>query len=173
LLARQGVLVVHNPRSNMNNAVGCAPVAGMLERGITVGLGTDGISQSVAEEARAFPLLHRAVTRDPRSISPDDVMETACRHNARIAGKHFPHPLGVLKPGACADIILVEYRPGTPLTPRNLAEHFYWGITAAPVSIALVGGKIILRDRRLLTVDEEETAAASRSLARSLWRRLG
>jgi len=115
LLADSQACVVHNPQSNMNNAVGRADVLGMLERGITVGLGTDGMSASVLDDARLMYLLHRHGTRDPR-VAFVEAGQMLLDHNAAIASRYFDQPVGRLAPGYKADIILVEYDSATPMS---------------------------------------------------------
>jgi putative selenium metabolism protein SsnA len=164
--------VAHNPRSNMNNAVGVADVPGMLRRGINVGLGNDGFSNNMFSEMEAAYLVHKLAQEDPRVMGADQVLQIAGVNNARIARTFFPRPLGELTKGAFADIILVDYVPTTPMDAGNFPWHLVFGMNGGQVSTTIVGGKVLMKDRRLLTLDEEAICARSREQARKLWARV-
>jgi putative selenium metabolism protein SsnA len=171
-LRETGTKVVHNPRSNMSNAVGVADVLRMLRRGIVVGLGNDGFSNDMFSEMKTTYLLHKLAQEDPRVMGADQVLEIGVRNNARIAGLFFPKALGALSVGAYADIILLDYVPTTPLDADNLPWHLIFGMNGGQVSTTIVGGQVLMRDRELLTLDEEAICARSRELARNLWLRM-
>ena len=171
-LRETGTKVVHNPRSNMSNAVGVADVLRMLRRGIVVGLGNDGFSNDMFSEMKTTYLLHKLAQEDPRVMGADQVLEIGVRNNARIAGLFFPKALGALSVGAHADIILLDYVPTTPLDADNLPWHLIFGMNGGQVSTTIVGGQVLMRDRELLTLDEEAICARSRELARNLWLRM-
>lgn len=171
-LRETGTRVVHNPRSNMNNAVGTAEVLTMLKRGIEVGLGNDGFSNNMFTEMHAAYLVHKLSKSDPRVMGADQVMQMAFAHNARTAELFFPGPLGELVVGALADVILVDYVPTTPLTEGNFPWHIIFGVDGTGVDTTIVGGRVLMRNRELLTLDEEEICAKSQELAGKLWRRL-
>ncbi|MDY7040769.1 MAG: putative aminohydrolase SsnA [Chloroflexota bacterium] len=172
ILQETGTNVVHNPRSNQNNAVGTADVPLMLERGIRVGLGNDGFSNNMFTEMHACYLIHKLNKHDPRVMGADTVLKMAFGHNAEIAGLFFPGPLGVLESGALADVILVDYHPTTPLNAGNLPWHIIFGVDGTGVDTTIVGGKILMRHRELLTLDEEAITARSRESAAETWRRV-
>jgi len=171
-LRETGTRVVHNPRSNMNNAVGTADVLTMLKRGIEVGLGNDGFSNNMFTEMHVAYLVHKLGKGDPRVMGADQVMQMAFAHNARTAGLFFPGLLGELAVGALADVILVDYVPTTPLTEGNLPWHIIFGVDGTGVDTTIVGGRVLMRNRELLTLDEGEICAKSQELAGKLWRRL-
>ena len=172
ILRETGTNVAHNPRSNMNNAVGVADVLRMLRRGVNVGLGNDGFSNNMFTEMKTTYLLHKLAQKDPRVMGADQVLEMGIRNNARMASLYFPKPLGELSPGAYADIILLDYVPTTPLDSGNLPWHLIFGMDGGQVSTTIVGGKVLMRDRELLTLDEEAVCARSRELAQKLWARM-
>jgi len=172
ILRETGTKVVHNPRSNMNNAVGVADVPRMLRRGIDVGLGNDGFSNNMFSEMKTAFLLHKLAQGDPRVMGADQVLKMSVRNNARIANLFFPKPLGELSVGAYADIILLDYIPTTPLHAGNFPWHLIFGMDGGQVDTTMVGGKILMKDRRLLTLDEEAICARSRELAQKLWARM-
>ncbi len=164
--------VTHQPRSNMNNAVGVADVTGMLKRGINVALGNDGFSNNMFTEMHVTYLLHKINQRDPRAMPGDTVAQVAFANNTKLAGVFWPQPVGVLEPGAFADIILLDYFPYTPLTEGNFPWHIIFGIDGSQVTHTIVGGKLLMKDRELLTLDEEAIAARATELAKHVWRRV-
>ncbi len=184
ILQETGTRVVHNPRSNMNNAVGVADVPGMLKMGIDVGLGNDGFSNNMFTEMHTAYLLHKLSKSDPRVMGADQVMQMEFQNNAQIASLFFPStvseatsghrpdPLGQLSVGALADIILVDYVPTTPLTEGNFPWHIIFGVDGTGVDTTIVGGRVLMRNKQLLTLDEEAICAKSRELAGKLWKRL-
>ena len=168
-LLESGTNVVHNPRSNMNNAVGVARIPEMLARGITVGLGNDGFSNNMYAEMKAAYLVHKLAGQDPRVMSAVDVLKMAGANNARIAGCFFARPLGVLAPGAYADIVLLDYLAPTPLTEENYPWHVMFGIDGAHVDTTIAGGEVLMRGRELLTLDADAIHAEAREQASRLW----
>ncbi|MEJ5212245.1 MAG: amidohydrolase family protein, partial [Burkholderiales bacterium] len=172
LLAETNTWVTHQPRSNMNNGVGAAEVESLLRAGVKVCLGTDGFSHTMWEEWKTAYLLHKVWHRDPRRMNGADVARMATDHNARLAGSFFPDaPLGVLAPGAHADLIFVDYHPHTPLTVGNLPWQIIFGFHESMVTTTIVAGRVLMRDRQLLTLDEAEIAAKARQLAPQVWER--
>ena len=171
LLRETGTWVTHQPRSNMNNAVGTADVTAMLRGGIPVGLGNDGFSNDMFEEMKVAYLIHKAWQGDPRAMPADQVMRMAYTNNARLATQLFGHPVGQIHPGAAADVILVDYQPPTPVTAGNLPWHIIFGIDGGQVTTTICAGEILMRDRELLTLDAEAITAAARAEAQRTWER--
>jgi putative selenium metabolism protein SsnA len=170
-LAAARTFLVHNPESNMNNAVGVAPVPRLLAGGARVGLGTDGMSADLFATARSAYLLHRQGARDPR-LGWADVAGPLWAANAQLASATFGCRLGELAPGAAGDLIVLDYDPPTPLTAQNVGAHLVFGFGARHVSATVVEGRVLMRDRELLTIDESELRARSREQAEALWARL-
>jgi putative selenium metabolism protein SsnA len=172
LLAESGTWVTHQPRSNMNNGVGVAAVESLMRAGIPVCLGTDGFSHTMWEEWKTAYLLHKVWHRDPRRMTGTDVVTMGAYNNASLAGMFFPEaPLGVLTPGAFADLIFVDYHPHTPLTAANLPWHIVFGFHESMVTTTIVNGQMLMRDRFLLTLDETAITANARELAPAVWER--
>jgi cytosine/adenosine deaminase-related metal-dependent hydrolase len=172
VLAESRTWVTHQPRSNMNNAVGAAEVEAMLSAGLKVCLGNDGFSNAMWEEWKAAYLLHKVWHRDPRRMGGEAVVQMAVYHNAALAQVFFPgRPLGVVAPGARADLMLVDYHPFTPLSEGNLPWHMLFGFRDSMVTATIVGGRLLMRDRQLLTLDEAEISARARQLAPQVWKR--
>lgn len=172
LLAETGTWVTHQPRSNMNNAVGVAPVESMLRAGVNVCLGNDGFSNAMWDEWKAAYLVHKVWNRDPRRMNGYDVTQLAIYNNAALADVFFPDaPLGQIAPGAFADLILVDYHAPTPMTPGNLPWHILFGFQPSMITTTIVAGKVLMKDRELLTLNEAEIAARAKELASSVWER--
>jgi putative selenium metabolism protein SsnA len=172
LLRDTGTWVTHQPRSNMNNAVGVAPVEMMLRGGIPVAMGNDGFSNNMWAEWKAAYLVHKVWHGDPRRANGYDIMQMAVANNAKLAGVFWPNAaLGELSPGAYADLILVDYHPFTEMTAGNLPWHILFGFEADAVTSTMVGGKWLMRDRRLLALDEAAIASRARELSASTWER--
>ncbi len=172
LLAETKTWLTHQPRSNMNNGVGVSQVEKMMEKGIKVCLGNDGFPQDMWSEWKTSYLIHKLVHRDPRRMNGMDVVQMAVYNNAALAGVFFPDaPLGVLSPGAYADLIFVDYHPNTILTAGNLPWHILFGFQEKMVTATMVKGKFLMRDRKLLTLVEAEIGELSRILAPEVWAR--
>ena len=173
LLAKTGTWVTHQPRSNMNNGVGVAPVEPMLRAGVNLGLGNDGFSNQMFAEMKAAYLVHKLARRDPRAMPGDMVMRLAYADNARLARVFWPDlRLGELCEGAAADLVFLDYHPTTPLTAGNLPWHLLFGIEASAITATVCAGRVLMRDRTLLTLDEESITARSRELAAQVWKRV-
>lgn len=174
ILEKTGTMVVHNARSNMNNAVGTADLPWLLKLGIPVGLGNDGFTNNMFTEMVAAYLTHKQATGDPRTLPADQVVQMVWQNNAAIAQTYFPGlgaHFGQLAPGAPADVILVDYDPPTPLNAGNLPWHIIFGIDGTGVDTTMVGGKVLMRNRSLLTLDEKAIMVKARDLAAKLWAR--
>jgi putative selenium metabolism protein SsnA len=171
ILQETGTWLSHQPRSNMNNAVGVAQIESMMRLGIKVCLGNDGFTNSMWDEWKAAYLMHKIENRDPRRMGGYDVQQMAIYNNAAIANMFFPgKPIGQITPGAAADLIFVDYRPFTPLTDGNLPWHIIFGFQQSMVTTTIVAGKILMKDRKLLTLDEEEIAARAMEIAPRVWK---
>ena len=173
VLAGTETWVTHQPRSNMNNAVGFAEVEKMLAQGVRIALGNDGFSNNMFAEMKVTYLGHKLAQRDPRSMPADLVFRMAYDANAELARLFWPEQqLGALVPGAMADLILVDYHPTTPMTAGNLPWHFIFGYEASAITTTISAGRVLMRDRRVQTLDEEEITARSRELAAAVWKRV-
>jgi putative selenium metabolism protein SsnA len=161
-----GSTVVHNARSNMNNAVGRAPLAGLGGR---VALGTDGIGADMFEEGRTAYFRQREDDVESSMSWPLD----ALAEGARVAGEAFGEPLlGQLKPGAPADVVVLQYPAVTPIEAATLAAHWLFGFGAGAVRDVIVAGEPVIRDGRPVRVDADGVAAEARVAASRLWDRL-
>ena len=171
LVKKTGTTVVTNPTSNMNNAVGLPRVMKMLQMGIPVCLGTDGITYDMTQELKALYFANKHLNKDPRVMGYES-MEILANNNAAFVSKAFERKVGVLEPGAYADLIIVDYPIPTVLTRGNLPWHIVFGMSGANVDTTIVGGRVLMRHRKLLTVDEEEIAAKCRERTPIIWEKL-
>lgn len=162
--------VVHNPESNMGNAVGCAPVLEMYSRGIHLGLGTDGYTSDMFESLKVGNLIHKHEKRDP-SVAWVEIPTMLFKNNRKIAERYFEGTLGVLKEGAWADIIIVNYDPLTEMDQDNYNSHLLFGVMGRDVITTVIAGKVIMRDRKILTLDEKEVFKNSRIVSKKMWLR--
>ena len=159
-----GAWIAHNPRSNMNNAVGYAPTA-QMRRGA---LGTDGVDEDILAEARAGFLQMRAAGR----TDAYDAILRLLAGGHRLASALFGLPFGKLDAGGPADLAVLAYDPPTPLHTGNLAGHLLFGIDRSHVRSVLVAGRWVVRDGRVLGVDTAAAFARAQAAAPQLWRRM-
>lgn len=164
-LGAAGALIAHCPRSNMNNAVGYAPVAKIRQ---AVMLGTDGIGSDMFAEARAAWWISQ---HQHAGLSPQDILGMLSRA-ARRASATLGITLGRLEVDAAADIVLTDYYPATPLTTENLAGHFLFGMAARHVASVLIDGRWIVRNRVVQTCDEVATRHAALPVTAAMWDRM-
>jgi putative selenium metabolism protein SsnA len=160
-IAESGARVVHNPRSNANNAVGYARPGRFGEQAL---LGTDGIGADMRAEAFAAFL-------DAQSHHHTFDTVGALERNRAFAAWHFGCSFA-LEPGAAADLVAFDYRSPTPLESNNLAGHLLFGLPQATARHAVVDGRVVLRDGRATGVDEDELLARARDAAKKLWSRM-
>jgi putative selenium metabolism protein SsnA len=172
LLSKSHAWVTHQPRSNMNNGVGVAPIGALLEHGIKVGLGNDGFSNAMWEEWKTYYLIHKAWNHDPSKANGNEVVDIAIYNNAALAHVYFPDTtIGTLVPGAYADIIFVDYHPYTSMIPENTPWHIIFGFRESMVTTTIVGGKLLMKDRVLQTLDEGKISFAAQRLSSQVWKR--
>ncbi len=156
--------VVHNPESNMNNAVGCADVLRMMKKGIVVGLGSDGMSSDMLAQMRCAYLLQRHDKKDPR-LAFCEAPAMLLENNAEIAARIFGKKLGRLEKGAPADLVVLDYMPPTPLQRENFLGHLLFGMVDAVADTVVCAGRVLMRRKKLVGVDEELICEKSRQLA--------
>ncbi len=175
LLAERNVIVVHNPRSNMNNAVGVFDLDGFLGRGILTGVGTDGLGANMLAESFTAGLLQKHVHADPLTGGFDALYALLFVNNPSIAARLLDVELGRLLPGSPADVVLLDYEPPTPLDANNVLGHLLFGVAvhSLRVSDSFVAGRPILRSGQFVDLDEEAVYAQARDQASKLWNRLG
>ncbi len=165
LLREHTPTVAHNPRSNMNNAVGYAPVAGLP---CPVILGTDGIGSDMLTEAR-FAWFKARDSRTP--LSGEHVLAMLAGA-ARRASQALGVTLGRLEPAAAADLVITDYVPTTPLTAENIFGHLVFGLGSQFARDVMIGGRWVMQDRRMMACDEVEIRRQARQQAAAIWMRM-
>ena len=171
LIAATNTSVVHNPESNMNNAVGVTKLFELLKRNILVGLGSDGMSSDMLSQMRCAYLLHRLANNDPR-VAFLEAPRMLLNNNAGIAERQFGIRLGEIAEGRPADLAILDYYPPTQLNETNFLGHLIFGLVDATVDTTVCKGKILMQGKKILSVDEERIAARSREVAPRMWDRL-
>ncbi len=170
LLAETDTVVVHNPQSNMNNAVGRTDIFKLLQSGILVGVGTDGMSANIWPDARTANLLHKHDLRNSNA-GWNEIQQMTLKNNPMIFERISGQKIGRIEPGCLADLILVDYFPPTPMTGENIWGHFLFGIADAPVDTTIVNGRVIMKSKEIAGLDEEGIAAHARECAEQVWAR--
>ncbi len=172
ILRQTGTWVSHQPRSNMNNAVGAAALDAMLAGNMRVCLGNDGFTNNMWEDWKAAYLLHKVAHRDPRRAPGDKIAQMAMENNGRLAEVFFPDTsIGNLRPGASADMIIVDYYPYTPLTAGNLPWHILFGFESAGVRTTIARGQLLMHDHQVRVLDERAVMREALALAPGVWER--
>lgn len=169
LIRDTDTMVVHNPESNMGNACGCPPTMELVKRGIITGLGTDGYTHDMTESFKVANVLHKHHLCDANAAW-GEVPKMLFENNAVIANRYFEAPLGVLKPGAAADVIVVDYDPPTRLDETNCNGHILFGMTGRDVVTTIGNGKVLMKDRELKVADAKEVMAKCREASAKLWK---
>jgi len=171
ILASTGAWVTHQPRSNMNNAVGIGNMESLMRAGVKVCLGNDGFSNTMWDEWKTAYLVHKLVNQDPRRMSGYDVVEMAIYHNAALSSKHFKKPIGTIEEGAQADLIFVEYLPFTPVTEENIPWHILFGMHHSMISATIIAGKIIRKNYTFVDIDEQAILAKAFEQSKIVWKK--
>lgn len=163
--------IVHNPESNMGNSVGCSPVIQMFKKNIVVGLGTDGYTADMLESLKVANILQKHHLCDPTS-GWEEAIAMLFKNNREIVKKQFGCEVGILKAGTKADIIVVDYEPHTEINDKNYSGHIMFGMSGRSVDTTICNGKIIMKDREILTIKEKEILKKSRQESKKLWNRI-
>jgi len=170
ILKNNKTYLIHNPESNMGNAVGAAPVKAALNKGIIVGLGTDGYTADMFESIKVANLLQKHELHHPQA-GWKEVFQMAFQNNQKIATKFFDKTLGILQAGAPADLLVINYYPPTPITSENAYFHILFGISGDMVDTTIVGGKILMEDRNISGLDYKRITIRVKEQAEDFWRR--
>lgn len=175
VLKRLGVGVVHNPQSNMKLAAGVAPVPKMLAEGLRVGLGTDGAASnndlSMWEEMDTVAKLHKVFSGDPKVISALQAFELATIRGAEAL--HLEKEIGSLATGKRGDLVIVERDALNQLPFYNIYSHLVYATKASDVKTVIINGRVVMRNERLLTLDEASIKASARVFRERILKSLG
>src|SRR5712691_5446976 len=175
ILQKVGVGVVHNPQSNMKLASGVAPVPQMLKRGLLVGLGTDGAASNndlnMWEEMDTAAKLHKVFSGDPKVLSAEEAFELATIRGAQAL--HLEAEIGSIEKGKRADLVIVERDSLNQIPLYNVYSDLVYATKANDVETVIINGRLVMRDRRLLTLNEQEIKASARRFRDQVARSLG
>lgn len=156
ILKRYDVGIAHNPQSNMKLAAGVAPVPMMLKKNLRVGLGTDGAASnndlSLWEEMDTAAKLHKVFSKDPKAASAEEMFMMATIGGARAL--HLENMIGSLETGKRADIVIVDFDELHQTPFYNVYSALVYATKTNDVETVVINGKIVMRERRLLTLDE-------------------
>jgi len=170
LIKEKDAMVVHNPESNMGNAVGASPILEMHKKGILLGLGTDAYTNDMMESYKVANIIHKHVKGDS-TVAWGEVPDMLFNNNRKIVERFINGKVGILQEGALADVIVVDYNPPTPINENNINSHLLFGITGKNVDTTIINGKVLMEDRKLVNIDEERIMSKSRELAAKVWER--
>ena len=168
ILKETDTMVCHNPESNMGNAVGCAPVLEMCRKGILVGLGTDAYTHDMLESLKVVLPMQRHNLCRP-NVGWGEAMGMLFRNNPAICARYFKKPLGVLRPGAAADVIVMDYKPFTPFSADNIDGHMLFGMMGRSCRTTVINGRVVYRDREFVDLDEAQINAFCLEQSKKLW----
>jgi 5-methylthioadenosine/S-adenosylhomocysteine deaminase len=175
ILKRAGVGVVHNPQSNMKLASGVAPVPKMIAEGLRIGLGTDGAASNndlnMWEEMDTVAKLHKVFTGDPKVITAEQAFELATIRGAEAL--HLENEIGSIEKGKRADIVIVERDSLNQIPLYNIYSDLVYATKAWDVETVIINGRIVMRDRRLLTLDEAAIKESARVFRDQVMKSLG
>ena len=168
IIKETNTMVCHNPESNMGNAVGCSPVLQMYGKGILIGLGTDAYTHDMLESLKVLLPMQRHNAALP-NVGWCEATGMLFENNAKICSRYFKKPLGVLKSGAAADVIVMDYKPFTPFSAENIDGHMLFGMMGKNCRTTIINGKVLYKDREFVGIDEERINAWTMEQAKKLW----
>ena len=168
IIKETGTWLVNNPESNMGNAVGCAPVLEFFRRGIPVCMGTDAYTHDMLESLKVFLVIQRHNAAMP-NVGWGEAMTMLFKNNALMAGKYFKREVGALKPGAAADVIVMDYKPFTPFSDENIDGHMLFGMMGKNCRTTIINGRVLYKDREFVGLDEERINAWTLEQSKRLW----
>jgi 5-methylthioadenosine/S-adenosylhomocysteine deaminase len=175
ILRTRAVGVSHNPESNMKLASGTAPVTAMRAAHVAVGLGTDGAASNndldMFEAMRQAAFLHKLATGDPRTLPAGDALAMATRDGA--AALRMEAFIGSIEPGKRADVIMVAMRSARQTPMYDPLSHLVYVTRGDDVRMTVVNGRVLMRDGRVLTLDEPAVLSEARRLASAVREAVG
>lgn len=171
ILKEKDCVVIHNPESNMGNAVGYPDVLGMYHRGILIGLGTDAYTSDMYESYKVANFLCKIFNKDS-TVGWSEIPDMLFVKNREITERFFGIKTGILEEGACADVIVIDYTPFTPMDENNLYSHLVFGVNGMNVISTISQGVVRMKDRELIGINKEEEFKACAEQAADLWNRI-
>ena len=170
-----GAVITHCPVSNMYLASGAARIPEMYRRGIKIALATDGPgsnnSQDMLETLKSTVLLHKVCNLDAMALLPEDVLWMACRGGAAAYGE--PDNIGSLEPGKKADLILVDLDTPMAMPVHRVPSALVYNLSGRDIDTVIVDGKILMRSKEILVLDEKALLRNARKTCQDLFQRAG
>lgn len=171
LLNETGSMLVTNPESNMNNGLPVSPVLDFLDRGVLVGIGTDGMSSHVISQARALYMHERTLRGDP-TLAFGEACAILLDNNREICNRLFAESRGQLAAGQLADIVIYDYVPFTPVSDATFLGHLLFGLSFARVNTTIARGKVVVDDGDIPNLNETAIRADCEARAKAIWSRI-
>ena len=140
----------------------------MLAKGITVGMGTDAYTHDMLESLKVFLIIQRHNAAMP-NVAFGEAMQMLFENNVKICAKYFKKPLGILKEGAAADVIVMDYKPFTPFSEANVDGHMLFGMMGKNCRTTIINGRLLYKDREFVDIDEEAINAWTMEQSKKLW----
>ena len=171
ILRNSRVNIVHQPRSNMNNAVGTLDIFKLLDNDIQFGMGTDGMSADMKAELLVTPLIHKHVKKD-NTIAFVESFNSLFKTNPQIIKSIMGINTGKLVENYKADVLITNYYPKTPVTPDNIMGHIMFGVLNNTIDTTIINGKICMKEGKILNIDLAKISEQSVEHAQNVWNRL-
>ena len=171
IIKETNTMCVNNPESNMGNAVGISPILQLYQKGILVGMGTDAYTNDMLESLKVALCSQKHNACMP-NVGWCEVTDMLFKSNALMAKRTGFPDLGMLKPGYAADIIVMDYLPYTPFSDENIDGHMLFGMTGRQCQTTMINGRILMKDRQLVEIDEQAVNAHILESAKALWGQL-
>ena len=169
LIKEKNAMVVNNPESNMNNAVGCPPTDKLIEKAIVTGLGMDGFTHDMFLSWRIANALYKHQRQDINAAWTE-LPQMVWKGNPEIGSRYFNRRMGCLEKGVAPDMMVLHYDSPTPVTKDNFNSHMLFGMNGSNVYMTICRGQLIVKDGHCLTMDEEKILYESRLQASRLWK---
>jgi putative selenium metabolism protein SsnA len=171
IIKETGVNISHQPRSNMNNAVGTMKLFKFKEYGIPVGLGTDGMSADMKDELLVANLIHKHVQQN-NTVGTTEVFETLFKVNPQIVKNVMGINTGSLEIGKKADVLITDYYPKTQINSNNVLGHIMFGVLNTSIITTIINGRICMEERQIPNIDLRSISDKSQQLSKRAWERL-
>ncbi len=171
ILKESQVNIVHQPRSNMNNAVGTLDIFKLLKNGIPFGMGTDGMSADMKSELLVTPLIHKHVHQD-NTIAFAESFNSLFKTNPSIVKSILGIQTGSLEIGKKADLLITNYYPKTPISHENAMGHIMFGVLNNPIDTTIIDGEIRMKEGKILNLNLADISEKSIEHAQDVWNRM-
>lgn len=163
--------IMHQPRSNMNNAVGTLDILKLLKNNIPFGMGTDGMSADMKAELIVGALIHKHQSQN-NTIGSQEIVDALFKFNPKVINRLFDIQTGMIKENSQADILISSYRPKSPVNANNVTGHILFGSIHESIDTTIVDGKIVYQENKVMNVNESDIIKKAQEVAVDTWNRL-